>query len=73
MPYYNRDPKRDHNFDNHPSVGFKPLYFRLSDFFLVASTLWVCGGRRRALKACCYERAQLLGGDSRDDRNLCPS
>ena len=19
MPYYNRDPKRDHNFDNHPS------------------------------------------------------
>ena len=18
MPYYNRDPKRDHNFDNHP-------------------------------------------------------
>ena len=20
MPYYNGDPKRDHNFDNHPSV-----------------------------------------------------
>ena len=20
MPYYNRDPKKDHNFDNHPSV-----------------------------------------------------
>ena len=20
MPYYNRDPKRDHNFDNHPYV-----------------------------------------------------
>ena len=19
MPYYNRDPKRDHNFDNHPN------------------------------------------------------
>ena len=22
MPYYNRDPKRDHNFDNHPYVGW---------------------------------------------------
>ena len=21
MPYYNKDPKRDHNFDNHP-YGF---------------------------------------------------
>ena len=21
MPYYNRDPKRDHNFDNHPYQG----------------------------------------------------
>ena len=21
MPYYNRDPKRDHNFDNHPNVA----------------------------------------------------
>ena len=20
MPYYNKDPKRDHNFDNHPCV-----------------------------------------------------
>ena len=20
MPYYNRDPKRDHNFDNHPFI-----------------------------------------------------
>ena len=20
MPYYNRDPKRDHNFDNHPYI-----------------------------------------------------
>ena len=20
-PYYNRDPKRDHNFDNHPHVA----------------------------------------------------
>ena len=20
MPYYNRDPKRDHHFDNHPAV-----------------------------------------------------
>ena len=21
MPYYNKDPKRDHNFDNHPYSG----------------------------------------------------
>ena len=21
MPYYNRDPKRDHHFDNHPYRG----------------------------------------------------
>ena len=33
MPYYNRDPKRDHNFDNHPhdcrvqSFGFRILGF----------------------------------------------
>ena len=20
MPYYNRDPKKDHNFDNHPNM-----------------------------------------------------
>ena len=20
MPYYNRDPKKDHNFDNHPGI-----------------------------------------------------
>ena len=20
MPYYNRDPRRDHNFDNHPHI-----------------------------------------------------
>ena len=25
MPYYNRDPKRDHNFDNHPHWGFRIL------------------------------------------------
>ena len=23
VPYYNRDPKRDHNFDNHPNVFFE--------------------------------------------------
>ena len=22
MPYYNSDPKRDHNFDNHPSRDY---------------------------------------------------
>ena len=25
MPYYNRDPKRDHNFDNHPGVRYQRL------------------------------------------------
>ena len=24
--YYNRDPKRDHNFDNHPRENAKNLY-----------------------------------------------
>ena len=24
MSYYNREPKRDHNFDNHPYVGISP-------------------------------------------------
>ena len=28
MPYYNRDPKRDHKFDNHP---YDPTGFRDSD------------------------------------------
>ena len=23
VPFYNRDPKRDHNFDNHPYRGYK--------------------------------------------------
>ena len=22
VPYYNRDPKRDHNFDNHPCMPY---------------------------------------------------
>ena len=22
-PHYNGDPKRDHNFDNHPYIGFR--------------------------------------------------
>ena len=39
MPYYNRDPKRDHNFDNHPSgfwvqglgfEGLRDLRFKIS-------------------------------------------
>ena len=25
MPYYIKDPKRDHNFDNHPCAGFRIL------------------------------------------------
>ena len=25
MPYENRDPKRDHNFDNHPCESAEPL------------------------------------------------
>ena len=28
MPYYNRDPKRDHNFDNHPHAVIKQLRAR---------------------------------------------
>ena len=34
MPYYNRDPKRDHNFNNHPVVFPKLLDF--SKAFLYA-------------------------------------
>ena len=30
MPYYNRDLKRDHNFDNHPHVCFGSAAFMLS-------------------------------------------
>ena len=32
MPYYNRDPKRGHNFDNHPNgsgLGLKRSHFRI--------------------------------------------
>ena len=32
MPYYYRDPKRDHNFDNHPyalELGFRRLRVRI--------------------------------------------
>ena len=25
MPCYKRDPKRDHNFDNHPNQGSRPV------------------------------------------------
>ena len=35
VPYYNRDPKRDHNFDNHPYegqlFGDARAYFRFGD------------------------------------------
>ena len=41
MPYYNRDPKRDHNFDNHPYVS---LWVRKWELQLggvrVQSRLW---------------------------------
>ena len=49
MPYYNRDPKRDHNFDNHPNggLGFKGL-FRAEGFkvCLGCGVLRVCLGFR---------------------------
>ena len=34
MPYFNRDPKRDHNFDNHPfvHVGFGDWGFGVGEF-----------------------------------------
>ena len=28
MPYYNKDPKRDHNFDHHPYGGGGGVRFR---------------------------------------------
>ena len=33
MPYYNRDPKRDHNFDNHPYGSFRELGIPLKGSF----------------------------------------
>ena len=37
MPYYNRDPRRDHSFDNHPLgflgfTGFRLQRFRVHEF-----------------------------------------
>ena len=34
MPNYNRDPKRDHNFDNHPHGCFSGLGVRDQDLRL---------------------------------------
>ena len=41
MPYYNRDPKRDHNFDNHSYVQ---VGFALSCYFLPAQAPWLAMG-----------------------------
>ena len=41
MPYYNRDPKRDHNFDNHPYDQEQPetaVHLQLS--YSVAPGAW---------------------------------
>ena len=43
MPYYNRDPKRDHNFDNHPGIRVESLGIEVldSDFgFRVQVDFW---------------------------------
>ena len=36
MPYYNRDPKRDHSFDNHPYTFCAALSIGCSALLLVA-------------------------------------
>ena len=55
MPYYSRDPKRDHHFDNHPYLSIRgPLYYLteqvagcepddafLAVFILVGRSFWV--------------------------------
>ena len=45
MPYYNRDPKRDHNFDNHPYVGFYGV-FRCALIQVLPGSLWEFVGLR---------------------------
>ena len=47
MPYYNRDPKRDHNFDNHPYVGFYGV-FRCALIQVLPGSLWEFVGLRGA-------------------------
>ena len=37
MPYYNRDPKRDHNFDNHPSTIILNIRTDFSPFRAISS------------------------------------
>ena len=43
MPYYNRDPKRDHNFDNHPCVAGVPGRQILQGFSQVLVSFGVWG------------------------------
>ena len=39
MPYYNRDPKRDHNFDNHPYTNMKHPPAPTIDTTVIAATI----------------------------------
>ena len=50
MPYYNRDPKRDHNFDNHPCA------------FVVQDWLGTLGSRRAHRSLASAARSQIWGG-----------
>ena len=49
MPYYNRDPKKDHNFDSHPYGSTTGFPLRAPDLGAVACVLplllgfWVWG------------------------------
>ena len=46
VPYYNRDPKRDHNFDNHPYEEGQGVQFRSTDFS--GFYIWVSAGWHQA-------------------------
>ena len=41
MPYFNRDPKRDHNFDNHPYGLFSKSWAFLVIYYIRAPNIWV--------------------------------
>ena len=46
MPYYTRDPKRDHNFDNHPNDGFSLHGLQLQVWGWAEAISLVLGGSR---------------------------
>ena len=60
MPYYNRDPKRDHNFDNHPDGTRRIERWNLCSARLKTGSPSLSGGRGSADRASAKRKLESL-------------